>query len=112
MRFTASLRENRDFRRIYASAPSAVSSCLAVYGRRNRLGTSRLGITVGTKVGNAVVRNRVRRRIKESYRLHEHEFMPGFDVVVVARTRAATAPYAKLEHDLLSISRQLKLLQP
>lgn len=71
-------------------APSA--PCLALYCRKNRQGRSRLGITVGVKVGKAVCRNRTRRRIREAYRLHEEQFLPGYDLVVVARVRARRAP--------------------
>ena len=60
-------------------------------------GYSRLGLTVGVKLGKAVVRNRTRRRIKEAYRIHEGAFLPGYDIVVVARVRAAHSRYRELD---------------
>ena len=103
MRFTRSMKENHLFRRLYAKGKNAVSPTLAVYARRNRLEYTRLGLTVGTKVGKAVRRNQVRRRIKEAYRVHEGGLLPGWDVVVVARVRAAHASYAEVERDLLRL---------
>ena len=89
MEHTVSLKLNHVFRRLYGRGKSAVNPCLAVYCRKNNLGYSRLGLTVGVKLGKAVVRNRTRRRIKEAYRIHEGAFLPGYDIVVVARVRAA-----------------------
>ncbi len=66
---------------------------MVVYFKKNRYGQSRLGITVSKKVGNAVTRNRVRRLIKENYRLMEPEVRTGFDVVIVARTRMAASDF-------------------
>lgn len=101
MKFTVSMKENHLFRRLYAKGKSSAGATVAVYVRPNRLRRSRLGLTVGTKVGKAVVRNRVRRRIREAYRIHEGQMTPGWDIVVVARQRAAFAPYGQLERDLL-----------
>ena len=111
MKQTVSLKLNRDFRRLYQKGTSAVNPFLAVYCRKNRLGHNRLGLTVDTKVGHAVVRNRVRRRLRESYRLHEDRFRQGYDIVVVARARAAGARYAQLETALLRLARRLDLLR-
>jgi len=68
-----------------------------------------LGITVGTKVGNAVVRNKVRRRLKEIYRLHEPEIRRGFDLVIVARVKSRDAAYRQLEVDFLRLVDKLGL---
>ena len=95
------MKENRDFRRLYATGKTSVDGLLAVYARKNRVGCTRLGITVGTKLGGAVVRNRVRRRIREAYRLEESNLRMGYDIVVVARKSAADASYARLRQSLL-----------
>ena len=81
--------------------------CLVVYARRTGGQTSRLGLTVTAKVGKAHTRNLVRRRLREIYRLHEDGLRPGFDMVVVARTRAASAAYGRLEREFLSASQEL-----
>lgn len=112
MRHTVSLKENHLFRRLYAKGKTAVSPTLALYVRGNGRRENRLGLTVGTKVGKAVRRNKVRRRIREAYRLHEDRVVPGFDVVVVARTKAAFASYSQIERDLLRLLDKLGVLAP
>jgi ribonuclease P protein component len=111
MKTTVSLKGNRAFRRLYAKGRSAVQPAVVLYCRKNGGKVSRLGITVGTKVGKAVVRNRVRRRLREIYRLHETEFRSGWDLVVVARSRAESAGYWELEAQLLRAAGRLGLLQ-
>lgn len=110
MRFSHSMKENSLFRRLYARGKSAANSYLVIYCRKNGSTENRIGYTVSKKLGHAVVRNRVRRRLREIYRLHETEFLPGRDLVVVARSRAVGAPYAKLEHSFLSLAEKLGLL--
>ncbi len=83
-----SVRRRDDFARIFAHKCSAGSARLVVYVAPNGLQWCRLGLSVGKRVGNAVRRNRVRRRIRESFRVLKAEIPLGFDVVVVARTGA------------------------
>lgn len=110
MKHTTPLKQNREFRRLYSRGKSAACPTLALYCRKNRLGRSRLGITVGVKVGNAVRRNRTRRRIREAYRIHEEQFLPGYDLVVVARVRAGHARFQEVERGLLLLADKLELL--
>ena len=111
MEHTVSLKQNHVFRRLYSKGKSAVNPCLALYCRKNNFPRSRLGITVGVKVGKAVVRNRTRRRIREAYRIHEDRFLPGYDLVVVARVRAGHSRYREVERSLLSLADKLGLLR-
>ena len=104
------VKENYEFRRIYRKGRSAVSPCLVVYCQKNRRGQSRLGVTVSTKLGHAVVRNRVRRRLREIYRLNREKMPAGYDIIVVARVRAAETPYRKLERQYLRCLGELGLL--
>ena len=105
-----SLKLNSDFRRVYSRGKSAVSSCVVVYCRKNRLGRNRTGYTVSKKLGTAVVRNRVRRRLREIGRLNSAQMRQGYDLVIVARQRAVDAGYQKLEADVLKCCEQLSLL--
>ena len=66
--------------------------------------------TVSAKLAHAVHRNRLRRQLREIYRLHEAQFARGYDIVVVARTRAIGADYAALERAYLSLAAKLGLL--
>ena len=106
-----SLKQNSDFRRVYARGKSAVSPCAVVYCRKNRLDHNRAGYTVSTKLGHAVVRNRVRRRLREIVRLNNAALKPGFDLVLVARSRAVGAEYKKLERAYLTACDKLGLLR-
>ena len=110
MKKTVSIKLNRDFRLLYKRGKSAVSPVLAVYARKNKNSSNRIGITVSTKVGKAVVRNRVRRRIREAYRLNESRFRMGTDIVVVARVRAASESFHEIEKNLLLLSERLGIL--
>ena len=67
---------------------------------------NRVGITVSKKLGHAVVRNRTRRRIREIYRLNETCFTPGWDIVIVARTRAVNGDFGKMTAALLSLAQK------
>ncbi len=111
MKMTVSLKENHLFRRAYGRGKTAADSRLALYVRRNGRKGNRLGFTVSTKVGHAVVRNRVRRRLREIYRLHEDSLTAGVDVVVVARVRAASSDYHQLERSFLKLADKLGLLK-
>ena len=110
MKFSRSLKLNHLFRRLYHKGKSAAGKYLVIYCRRNGTQENRIGLTVSAKLGHAVVRNRLRRRLREVYRLHENQFQPGWDLVVVARSRAVNAPYQKLEKAYLSLADQLGLL--
>lgn len=105
------VKENYEFRRIYRKGKSAVSPQLVIYCQRNRRGHSRLGVSVSTKLGCAVVRNRVRRRIREIYRLNKAKMLPGYDLIVVARVRTVETDYQKLDRTYLRLLEQLDLLR-
>lgn len=111
MKKTVSLKENHLFRRVYHRGKTAADSRLALYIRRNGQKGSRLGFTVSTKLGHAVVRNRVRRRLREIYRLNEDRLTAGWDIVVVARVRAASSDYHQLERSFLKLADKLALLK-
>lgn len=111
MEFSKPLKLNHIFRRLYRSGDQAANRYLALYARKNRSSENRVGITVGKKLGKAVVRNRLRRRLREVYRLHEGQFKPGYDLVVVARTAAVDVSYQQLEQAYLSLARRLGVLR-
>ena len=106
-----SIKLNSDFRRIYAKGKSAVSPSVVVYCRKNHLGTNRVGFTVSKKLGKAVVRNRIRRRLREIVRLNGARTEQGYDLILVARGRAAEADYHRLEADVLNCLERLRLMK-
>ena len=93
MKYSTSLKLNHIFRRLYRTSGVA-DGLLVLYARKNRTDGNRVGITVSKKLGKAHVRNRTRRRLREIYRLHEALFSPGWDIVVVARSKAEDAPFS------------------
>ena len=109
MKFSSALKLNHIFRRLYSTQGYA-NGMLVLYARPNRLGQNRVGITTGKKLGHAVVRNRARRRLREVYRLNEHLFKPGYDIVVVARTRCVSADFQKLTKAYLSLAEKAGIL--
>ena len=109
MKFSGALKLNHIFRRLYASSGHA-NSCIVLYARPNRTGGNRVGVTVSKKLGCAVVRNRVRRRLREVYRLNEQLFKPGYDIVVVARHRCIDADFRKLTKGYLSLAEKAGIL--
>ena len=111
MNFSSALKLNHIFRRLYSSSGHA-NSFLVLYARRNRTATNRVGVTVSKKLGCAVVRNRTRRRLREVYRLNEARFAPGWDIVVVARSRCVNASFSKLTQAYLSLAEKAGILNP
>ena len=109
MKFSSALKLNHIFRRLYATAGYA-NSYLVLYARKNCTGGNRVGITVSKKLGKAHVRNRVRRRFREVYRLNEEKFQPGWDIVIVARSKAVTAEFAALTAAYLSLAKKAGVL--
>ena len=109
MKFSSSLKLNHIFQRLYRTSGQA-NGYLVLYARRNRTAANRVGITVSKKLCKAHVRNRVRRRLREVYRLNEDRFQPGWDIVVVARTRAIQAPFDQLTKAYLSLADKAGIL--
>ena len=88
MKFSESLKRNADFQNVYKNGKSYANRYLVMYVLENQTGRNRLGISVSKKVGNSIVRHRVTRLIRESYRLQEDMFNSGLDMVVIARKSA------------------------
>ena len=82
---TESLKNNIQFRSVYNEKKAKADRCFVMFIRENGLDHNRLGISVSKKVGNSVVRHRLTRLIRESYRLHEDVFSSGLDIVVTVR---------------------------
>lgn len=113
MLFTDPIRKNRDFKRVYSKGKCISGAVVVVYYLKNaRLGSkNRLGITVSTKIGKAVVRNRVRRIIREAYRACESSISAGYDIVIVARGRACGLKSTDIAASLLEAFKGTPLLR-
>ena len=110
MKYSCALKLNHIFRRLYHTSAVA-NSFLVLYARPNKLDINRVGITVRKKLGRAVVRNRVRRRLREVYRLNEELFQSGWDIVVVARSRCIAADFDSIVKAYLSLAAKAGILK-
>ena len=88
MKFSESLKKNKDFQNVYRNGKSCANRNLVMYVMENGKSENRLGISVSKKVGNSVVRHRTTRLIRESYRLNQDNLKTGYDMVVIARQTA------------------------
>ena len=111
MKRAVTLKENYEFRRLYQRGKSAAGGTMVVYCRKNKLDHNRLGLAASVKLGHAVVRNRCRRRLREVYRLNSPQMRKGYDIILVARGKTATAPWKELNSTFLKLCRKLDLLE-
>ena len=110
MIFSESLRKNRDFQQVYREGRSAANRFLVMIVRENLLQKNRVGISVSKKVGNSVVRHRLTRLVREGYRLQEHCFQKGYDVVFIVRVNAGQCTYHEIERAIYRLAEKQHLL--
>ena len=103
MKFSDSLKKNRDFQNVYRKGKSYANKYFVMYVLKNETEQNRIGISVSKKVGNSVIRHHLTRLIRESYRLHEDVFNSGLDIVVIARSTAKEISYHQAESALLHL---------
>ncbi|CAI6064586.1 ribonuclease P protein component [Cohnella sp. JJ-181] len=104
------LRNKEDFSRIYRSGKSFANSQFVVYWRRKPdPGLYRLGISVSSKLGGAVVRNRMRRMLKEIVRHNGSRIVEGTDMILIVRKPALSLPYIEMERSVLHVLRKAGL---
>ena len=107
MRAAQKLRTAAEFERARKGRERHGDAFFQIFCAANEAGVARLGMAVGTRaIGNAVKRNRLRRLIRESFRMHRHE-LPAIDVFVTARAPARAAKNAEIFASLLSLWRQI-----
>ena len=97
MKYSESLKKNKDFQYIYRKGTSYANKYLVMYVLENGTGQNRLGISVSKKVGNSVVRSRSKRLITESYRLNEKNLKTGYDFVFIARNSIEGKSFFEVE---------------
>lgn len=111
MIFTESLKKNYQFRFVYNRGKSIANKYLVMYVIKNDLKINRFGISVSKKVGISVVRSRVTRLIKESYRLSENNIKCGFDIVVIARASCNGASFDEINKSLNHLLKKHNILK-
>ena len=110
MRFTSSLKKNYQFLKVYKRGISYAGKYLVVYCLKNNCNCVRLGITTSKKVGNSVVRNRIRRLLKENYRQIEEKVLVGYDIVFVVRANDNVPSYYEIKREMKYLLKKLKLI--
>ena len=105
MRFSESLKKNKDFQLTYKKGKSYANRYLVMYVRKNGTSSNRLGLSVSKKVGNSVVRHRVTRLLRESYRLQEDYFRRGYDLIIIARAGAKDKSYHETESAMIHLGK-------
>lgn len=103
LKFTESIKKNSHFRYIYKNGKSYANLYLVMYVLENGTDCNKIGISVSKKVGNSVVRHRVTRLIRESYRLNENLLKKGIDIVVVARARVKGISFVEVNSAVLHL---------
>jgi len=98
------LRSRQDYLRVQKKGRVARGRLLILISMENGLPATRFGLTVSGKLGNAVKRNRLRRRIREIERINRHEIKPGFDIIAIARVPAGTADFSEIEKEYLALT--------
>ena len=105
-----SIKKTKDFHCVYNKGKSFANSYLVMYVLKNGTNDNRLGISVSKKVGNSVVRHRLTRLIRESYRLNEKKFITGIDIVIIARIGAKDIDYVTMEKAINHLGNLHKIL--
>ena len=98
-----SIKKNSDFQKVYRTGNSHANRQLVMYVMRAENRDTRIGISVSKKVGNSIVRHRLTRLIRESFRLHRDILETGLDIVVVARAAAKESDYKTIERAFLHL---------
>lgn len=110
MKFSESLKKNRDFLAVYRRGTSKANKYLVMYVLENGLQKNRVGISASKKVGNSVVRHTLTRRVREAYRLQEESFRSGYDIVFVVRAAAAGCRQSDIEYSVHRLADRNKVL--
>ena len=111
MKYSESLKKNKDFQQVYRHGTSKANRYLVMYVLDNQYMKNRLGISVSKKVGNSVVRHRLTRLVRESYRLNEERFNRNLDIVVIARASLKDKTYFETESAMLHLLKLHRLIK-
>ncbi len=98
MKNTISLKENRDFRRLYSRGKFYADKSVAIYFMYSKNNFRRLGLTVSTKIGKAVTRNAIKRKFREVYTIYEEQLPANIDMVIVARAKIHDVQFSDLKN--------------
>ncbi len=98
-----SLKNNREFKYVYKKGTSYLTNYFVIYVLKSKKKFHRLGFTTSKKLGNAVVRNRIRRRVKEAFYSYDFNKKKYYDIVIVCRTKSENENFLKLKNEMKKI---------
>lgn len=110
LKVAESLKKNQDFQKVYRNGKSYANKYLVMYVLENDLQKNRIGVSVSKKVGNSVVRHRLARLIRESFRLNGDKFQSGLDIVVIARNTARGKNYWNISSAVMHLGKLHNIL--
>lgn len=110
LKLSESLKKNKDFQKVYKNGKSYANKYLVMYVLENELKNNRIGVSVSKKVGNSVVRHRLARLIRESFRLNGDKFQSGLDIVVIARNTAKGKNYWDISSAVMHLGKLHNIL--
>jgi ribonuclease P protein component len=111
LRKSEHLRKNSDFKRVYSKGRSCADHFIVLFVLPNNLGRNRIGLSVSTKVGKAIKRNRIKRLFREVYRLNKDKLIQGFDLIFLARKDAVKLDFPKIERSILRLYKRAGILR-
>lgn len=97
------LKKNMEFKKVYSVGKNHWNRNFVLYVKKNNLDETRVGFTITKKHGNAVIRNRIRRQMKEAYRLNFHNVKDGYDLVFIPKRNITNISYKEIEGSMIHI---------
>ncbi len=97
------LKKNDEFKKVYNNGNSKANRLLVIFFLKNHCSYNRVGFSVTKKIGNSVTRNRIKRLMKESYRLNSHKIKEGYDIIFLPRNKAKDTSYKKIESAMIHL---------
>ena len=104
------IKNNREFRAIYQNGVSLADRNLVLHYMPRKQEAGRFGITVSSKVGNAVIRNKLKRQIREILRVNRDTISPSYDIIFVVRVRCREADFAQIKKSVRYLLKKSGLL--
>lgn len=111
MKKSTYIKKNSDFKKVYSKGSSVADWLTVVYKFPNKLNETRFGFSVSKKIGNAVIRNKVKRTFREICRINNENILKGFDIVIIARNPIKDKSYHDIEKSIIKLFRKSKILK-
>ena len=105
------LRDKQEFNRVYTKGSSHMNKWLVIHVMHSSNTKGKVGFTVGKKIGNAVTRNRIKRLMREVYRIHQHKILPEVSVILIGRQSLINANFNNIIKAFIDVCKKAKILK-